>query len=145
LAVRKGLSFSGEEKESVASFLEACEEFQSDNDASDVVMFRLASEILKGKALQWMRVYRSSIGTFSILKDKLREAYLPLDYDVRLRKDIFIRTQGAGEGINEYLNCISPMNRRCTRSLPETELVELAYQNLHPDYLGQIPTGSFPP
>jgi hypothetical protein len=35
------------------------------------------------------------------------------------------------------------MNRRLTRFRPETELVELAYQNLHPDYLRQIPTGSF--
>jgi hypothetical protein len=57
-------------------------------------MFRLASKTLKGKALQWMRINRSSIGTFSMLKDRLREACLHLDYDVRLRKDIFIRTQG---------------------------------------------------
>lgn len=139
LAGRKGLSFSGEETESVASFLESCDEFQADNDASDDIMYRLTSEILKGKALQWWRVSRNSLGTFSALKDGIREAYLPLDYDIRLRKDMFVRTQGAGEKINEFLTCVSAMNRRLKRPLQESELVELAYGNLHPDYLQQIP------
>lgn len=142
LANRKELSFSGEEAESVASFLDACDEFQTDFEASDSIMYSLSSEILKGKALQWLRVNRSSLGTFSVLKERLREAYLPGDYDIRLRKDMFVRTQGPGERINDFVTCLSAMNRRLRRPLQEGELVELAYGNLHPDYLGQISPNS---
>ena len=143
LAARKGLSFQGDETESVASFLEACEEFQIFNEATDAVMLRLAPEILKGQALKWFRVNRESFDSFSCLRDRLREAYLPADYDMRLRKDMFVRTQGAGERINAFLTCMSAMNRRLRHPMTERDLTELAYGNLHPDYLGQSLSNTF--
>jgi hypothetical protein len=48
LAIHKGLTFSEEENEGVASFIESCEEFQVLNSASEAEMLRLVSEIIKG-------------------------------------------------------------------------------------------------
>ena len=143
LAIRKGLSFSGEETESVVSFIERCEEFQVFNEVPEAAMCRLAPEILKGKALQWFRVNRESIDSFNTLKERLRETYQPANYDLRLRKDMYVRTQGAGETINEFLTCMAAMNRRLTIPLTENELVGLAYGNLHPEYLAHISSGPF--
>jgi hypothetical protein len=85
-------------------------------------------------------VKRDALNTYTLFKERLRESYLPPDYDSRLPKDLYGRTQGEGERIVDFLTCHSGMNRRLRQPLSETDLTELAYENLNPDFLCQIPS-----
>jgi hypothetical protein len=142
-ASRKGLVFSGNVGEGVTAFLEACADFQCTKGVSDELMWRLTPDLLDGSALKWFRVNRSSFLSFSDFKTALRATYLPANYEMRLKKDLFKRTQGMKERMSEYVTCIATMNGRLNRALTDPELVELAYCNLNPVYRKSIPKCTF--
>lgn len=135
---RWNLRFDGDEGEGVNLFLERADAFKEYKRVSDEEMWGLVPEMIGMKVTQWLRANLFSISSWGEFKREIRRAYLPVGYDIRLKKDMFARTQGEGERVNEYITVLRTMNARLENSLEEGELLSLALDNLHPFYLTKI-------
>lgn len=117
---------------SVTSFIEDIEEMAEARGVSKSRLFLSASELFKGDALLW---YRPRKGTFLNWEDllvKLRDAFLPPDYEVNLMNDIRKRTQGDDEKLILYISRMQGLFSKLTRKPSVSEQVALIKRNLLP-------------
>lgn len=130
-----GLKFSGEKNDlTVNSFIERVEELCLARNVSHVQLFNSAIDLFTGKCLYWFRLVRKSIKSWKELKVKLREEFLPFDYEDRLLAEIHRRTQGKDESIGLYLSIMDSMFSRLAIPPSASFRLNVLMRNLAPFY-----------
>jgi hypothetical protein len=135
-ARRWEIRFGGQAGESVMSFLEKFTRFTQHYELEDVVALKLIPEILHGRARNWY--WANSFSRIGDFYSEVKAAFGVPNYQMRLRRDIYNRTQGTHESLAEYVVVIQSMNRRLDEPFPEETLLEVICSNLNPNYVLQL-------
>lgn len=111
------LQFDGES--SVTSFLERVEEMRLARNASREQLLRSAVELFQKDALLWYRTQK--FDTWDELVTKLKQDFLPYDYELDLWEEIRRRTQGARERVVTYVSVMENLFNRLGQNRPSEE------------------------
>lgn len=128
----------GKEGLSVNAFIERVEEYRISRGVSEAELYSAITDLLTGKALSWYRSVKEKIYNWSGFVNKLRENYLPYNFQKDLRKEIDEREQGADESISEFFSCMLNYFGRLQKKLTELEKVEIIHSNLDPFYIERV-------
>lgn len=123
------LSFNGESG-SVVEFLQRIEEYRLSRGVSKDRLFRAAPELLRGTALNWFR--SETIKSWDDLVHKLKEYFLPYDYEFSLNEEIRKRSQGPHEKVIVYIASMQNLFNRLQNRPDEEMRVVWIRRNLLP-------------
>lgn len=128
----RGLNIFFDGHGSLTTFLEDLEDKATARGVQPDQLLQYAVEFLKADALLWFRTRRQNFRTWSDLKNGLRAAFLPMDYEYDLMEEIRRRTQGPDERLIIYVACMQSLFNRLSRRVPELEQVGIIRRNLLP-------------
>lgn len=115
-----GIKFTGTNDLSVAAFLKRVEEYCIAYEIDKKALLNKALFLFEDKAFVWYRAHRNSFRSWNHLSERLRESFLPPDYDEQLWEEIRDRTQGLDETIDVYVACMMNLFSRLKTPVPET-------------------------
>lgn len=123
------LNFNGESG-SVIEFLQRVEEYRLSRGVSKDRLFRAAPELLRGTALNWFR--SENVNSWDELVQKLKEYFLPYDYEFSLNEEIRKRSQGSHEKVIVYIASMQNLFNRLNNKPDEETRVIWIRRNLRP-------------
>lgn len=132
------VSFSGEINESLTSFLERVSELREARNVSNSELFSSAVDLFSGPALIWFRSIKHTVDNWQSLVEKLRDTFLPSDYNDELLAEIRKRTQGEKENVILFIAQMQGLFAKLTPKPTETEQIKIIRKNLLPYFLGQL-------
>lgn len=124
------------------SFLERIQELTAIYQFTDAQLLNTVPQLLRGKALLWCRNNRNN---WRIWKDFLADFeifYLPPRYRIKLREEIYNRTQGENEKFKDYVIAIQTLMRRLG-DFSRNEQITRIYENMKPEYKTYIKPDDF--
>lgn len=127
---RWNITFDG--NSSVTSFLEDLEDLADSRGMPKTLLFQSISECLKGDALLWFRPRKHLFADWDDFKAKIRQAFLPPDYEANLMEDIRRRTQGPEERLVNYVSRMQSLFGKLSNPPPEREQLHMIRRNLLP-------------
>lgn len=122
----------------VSSFLERIEELRIARGLTRNHLFIAAVELFKGDALIWYRSVRPNLRDWDDLVGKLRNAFLPCDYENSLWEEIRSRTQGAEERVVIFIAAIENLFNRLPNKPSEISRILIIRRNLLPAIQTQL-------
>lgn len=128
----------GKEGLSVNAFIERIEEYQISRGVSESDLYRSITDLLTGKALSWYRSVKEKIHNWPEFVNKLRENYLPFNFQKDLMREINEREQGVEESISEFFSCMLNYFGRLEKKLTEKEKIEIIHGNLDSFYIDRV-------
>lgn len=129
---RWGIKFNG--SSAVNQFIESIEEMAVARQVSHEILFKQAAELFTDQALVWFRFVKNSLTSWTELTSRLRSAFLPADFDLRLMDEIRQRTQGNGERAEIYIAVMENLFSRLTTIPDEKTRLALIRRNLQPHF-----------
>lgn len=142
--VLQGVSFGGESGDRVDVFLRSLERVRRIEEITDSELLKVIPTLLTGSAASWFEANASSLTSWSRFESRVKEVYLPRNHDLRLRRDLYHRTQAEGEKVDHFLSCLQNVNRTLRVPMAEGDLVDLAMENIHPNYQLSLAGKNFP-
>ncbi|XP_063380626.1 uncharacterized protein LOC134667231 [Cydia fagiglandana] len=136
LVQKLNLKYDG--KTCVKAFLRKLEQVRVSRDIPDSTLFRSACELFTDEASSWFNGICDQVHCWTDLKAVMIRDYLPLDYNVRLMREIRARTQGFDESIVNYVSVMLNYFSRLETPLPEAEKLSILVQNVRPFYSKQL-------
>lgn len=130
------LSYDG--KSCVFEFLERVEELAVSRSISESALLRGLPELLSGNALQFYRQSKGSFHSWYEFRQILKDKYQPEDYQFRLSKDIYVRTQGKQETVSDYFATMDTLFGRLARPMSEGQKLDILLRNVRPVYSNQL-------
>lgn len=119
---------------SVTSFIEEVEQLADSRNISKVRLFHSVYELLRGDARDWYLPRKPTFTDWEDFKHRLREAFLPLNYEDNLLDGIKRRTQGSDERLILYVTRMQNLFKKLTaKRPPEEEQVAIIRKNLLPN------------
>lgn len=131
---RWNVKFTG--RNSVSDFLERVEELSNSRGVSKAQLLRSAPELFSQEALWWYRT--NNFDDWDELTKKLKEDYLPYDYENVLWDEIRHRTQGAQERVLTFVIAMESLFRKLPTPPPEEVRVNLIRRNFLPHIQKQL-------
>jgi len=131
------IKFSGDAY-TVFNFLEKVTDYATARNVSDEVLFKGFIELVEGKAFTWYRSIKSSVLNWEDLKTKLKNDFLPPNYEDEIWEQIKARKQRKGESAVLYFADLENLFNRISRIVCEATRVKFLRQNLLPDYLSHL-------
>ncbi|KAK9678909.1 Retrotransposon gag protein [Popillia japonica] len=133
------LKFSGTRNSlSVGAFLQRVDELSSARRIDEQQLFALALDLFEGNALKWYRGIRQTVHSWNDLVKKLKEDFLPADYEDKLLDEVRRRSQAPDETISVYLAIMSEFFSRFSAPLPETLQLRILMSNIAPFYQSHL-------
>lgn len=130
---RWDLKFSGDlSKLSVTSFLESVEELKIARNVSDEQLFISAVDLFSDSALVWYRAARSRVHSWSQLVERLKNDFLPPDYEDNLWDQIKSRKQGPDEKCSLFIAVMCNLFGRLPKPLSEQKQIKHILRNINP-------------
>nr|CAI5853480.1 unnamed protein product [Callosobruchus analis] len=138
LPYKWNLSFKGTPDESVISFLEKVESMRLSRCVQKNELFLSAGDLFKDKAWVWFNVNRPRFSDWDSLVAKLKEDFLPYQYQEDLMQEINNRTQGSEERVSLYICAMEGLFNRLPQKPDEKTMVNKIRRNLLPFYVAQL-------
>lgn len=123
------ISFNGESG-SIMEFLQRIEEFRKSRGVTKEQLFRAAPELLRGTALNWFR--SQDISSWDSLVEKLKDTFLPHDYEFALNEEIRKRSQGPNEKVIVFISSMQNLMNKLKNKPDEATRITLIRRNLLP-------------
>lgn len=140
------IKFSGscaEGGSSAEEFLIAIREKRRGTDISDQEMLWAVPSLLEGVALRWYRLENHLWLNWSDFEDHFRVHFCDKNFQLRIREELHDRTQGKGEKLNDYLTWFRYIMQFLEPLPGIEEQLDLAYNNLNPEYKLRIDRNDF--
>lgn len=115
-------------------FLEKIESLSYSRGVSHAQLFRQAGDLFTGHALVWYRMIGPSVSSWSELVTKLRQTFLPANYDLALMDEIRSRTQASNERVEIFIAIMENLFSRLSKTLDEETRVNYIIRNLQPKF-----------
>lgn len=128
----------GKEGLSVNAFIERVEEYQISRGVSEIELYKSITDLLTGKALSWYRSVKEKIHSWPEFISKLRDNYLPYNFQKDLMREINEREQGTNESVSEFFSCMLNYFGRLQKKLTDQEKIEIIHSNLDPFYIERV-------
>lgn len=139
LPYKWNIHFSGTtNKESVISFLEKVESMRIARSVNKDDLFKCAGDLFKSQAWTWYNNNKNRFQSWDQLTQKLKEDFLPYNYDENLLDEIRNRTQGLNEKVSLYIMNMEGLFNRLTVKPSEKSIVDRIRRNLLPHYVSQL-------
>lgn len=143
LVCKWNITFDG--NSGLNQFLERIESLSLSRGVSKEQLFRQASDLFTGNALVWYRMITPSVSSWSELVSKLRQTFLPANYDLALMDEIRSRTQASNERVEIFIAVMENLFSRLSHNLDEETRIHYILRNLQPKFqrtcaLQNIPT-----
>lgn len=139
LPCKWNLSFSGiHPNESVISFLEKVECFRISRAVSKEELLTCAGDLFKAKAWTWFTVNKDKFQTWDDLVSKLKQDFLPYNYEEDLLDEINRRTQGRDEKVSQYICDMEALFNRLPTKPDESHMIHKIRRNLLPQYISHL-------
>nr|CAI5861030.1 unnamed protein product [Callosobruchus analis] len=138
LPYKWNISFKGTPDESVISFLEKVESMRLSRCVQKNELFLSAGDLFKDKAWIWFNVNRPRFSDWDSLVAKLKEDFLPYQYQEDLMQEINNRTQGSEERVSLYICAMEGLFNRLPEKPDEKTMVNKIRRNLLPFYVAQL-------
>ena len=122
----------------VFDFLERLHELAESRCIADNELLRGIPEILSGTALQFFRQVKGTVVSWNDFCQQLKQRFQPDDYNYRLSKQIFIRTQAKSESVADYFATMSTLFSRLARPMLEEQKLEILIRNVRPVFSNQF-------
>lgn len=133
------IQFDGQS--SVTNFLERIEELRVSRGVSKEQLLTNAPELFTKEALIWFRTQHFS--SWDDLTERLKETFLPYDYEFDLMEEIRKRTQGSKERVITYVAAMENLFYKLGPNIPpEWTRVKLIRRNLLPYLQTQLALSS---
>lgn len=124
------MKFSGNADGEVVIFLKDVENMAIAQNTSMDELRKSIGLLLKGRAHDWYRVYGYVAGTWSDFVQRIKEEYLPADFDHRVAEEIRLTKQMPSETFQEFCVRMEMIFMKKTRLLTESEKVEHIKHNM---------------
>lgn len=132
------IKFSCSEQESVSCFLERIECLRVSRGAGDDEMFASAVELFTDRAFTWYLNNKDSFQNWHDLKIKLREDFLPHNYQENLLDEIKARKQGPYEKVTVYINIMRGLFNRLEVKPSNEDIIKIIRRNLLPKFVQHL-------
>lgn len=133
------VTFNGSmEKESLISFLEKIELLRQARNVSKDELFNSACDLFSGPAWIWFINNRNKVNTWDELIGKLKQDFLPYNYEEELLQEINNRTQGANERVAIYIASMEGLFNRLPNKPTEAVITNRIRRNLLPYYISRL-------
>lgn len=132
---RRKLFFSGEKNENVSLFLKNVNKVFDFYNLEEKDRLLIFPELLKGKAALWFNSNKPLISSWNELEKKILESYTSYESETQKMVNLLQRSQAHSESIEHYVACVQHLNAKLKNPYNEQELLKIASENLHPDYL----------
>ncbi|KAK9679313.1 hypothetical protein QE152_g40126 [Popillia japonica] len=101
-------------------------------------LFTSAGDLFKAQAWTWYNINRSRFTDWDDLVQKLRQDFLPYNYDDDLLEEINHRTQGHDEKSALFICAMEGLYNRLSKKPDEQTIVNRIRRNLLPQYVAQL-------
>ena len=128
------ISFSGESEASVEDFLTRLEECRGITPISDDDLLRALPLLIKDVALLWFRISDEEWRNWPQFKTAFRRRFGNYDFAARVREQIFNRTQGPKESMDDYLTHLRGLIMMLRNRVPLADQLDWAYRGLRPEF-----------
>lgn len=134
-----GIVFSGDNKGlSVNAFIERVEEYRVARNVSEIDLQNSIIDVLQGSALIWYRSIKAEVSSWNDFVKRLREEYLPFDYETELWNEIRNRIQGPKERVGNYFACMKNLFARLPQLPSEQQKLAVLRRNILPYYINGV-------
>lgn len=134
-----GISFSGREKGiEVVQFLERVNELQHARGVPLEDLFESAIDLFKEPALSWFRSIRHTVFSWPQLEQKMRDTFIPQNYDEDLLTEIKNRTQRPNESVVTFIAELRMKFRYMLVPIRLEEQVHIVRRNLIPFFVDSL-------
>lgn len=130
------LKFDG--SNSVNAFLEQVDELRIARNVSKERLFDSAVDLFEGQTLAWYRAVKHRVNNWDMLVTKLREDFLPSNYDDELWEEIKSRKQGNFEKPTIFIAIMINLFHRLTKTPSDSEQLKYIMRNLQPYYASHL-------
>ncbi|XP_049271310.1 uncharacterized protein LOC125758311 [Rhipicephalus sanguineus] len=123
-----------DEPKSVADFLEEIDRYVRATGASEAhVMARIRPLALRAAAGRWWRL-QTPFTTRAEFEQRFREEFLPPGYELRVQRELELRTQHPDESLLEYVRTMQELHRRAAPTASERDQVARVIRQSHPRF-----------
>ena len=137
LPYKWNLYFTGNKsKDSVLAFLEKVESMRISRGVSKDDLFKCAGDLFKSQAWTWYNNNRSRFNNWDQLVNKLKEDFLPYNYDENLLDEIRNRT--VNEKVLMYITNMEALFNRLSEKPSEQTIINKIRRNLLPNYVSHL-------
>lgn len=123
---------------SLHDFLSQIELLRVSRGVSDAELFLKCFELFKGSALVWYLSIKSKVTSWAELVAKLKDDFLPCNYQFNLELEINNKTQGVNEPANLFIASMENLFSRLEVVPDEQTRVTKIRRNLLPFYVSQL-------
>lgn len=124
--------------ESVISFLEKVESIRIARGVNKDDLFKSAGDLFKSQAWTWYNNNKTRFQSWDQLTKKLKDDFLPYNYDENLLDEIRNRTQASNEKVALYIMNMEGLFNRLTEKPSEKIIIDRIRRNLLPTYISQL-------
>lgn len=128
---------------SLNEFLSRVEMFVRAENVSEIVLISNFHLLLRGRAERWFWSNQCDFRSWNSLLRKLKEEYLPRNYEFLLREEILNRIQLEGEQFSHFITDMKMLFSRAYPPLEERFKIYAVQKNILPDYSLQMATLDF--
>ena len=122
------ISFSDKSGVSAEDFLTQPEECRGITPIKDFDLLRAVPMLLKDEALLWFQISKDKWRNCSEFMTAFRRRYGNYDSAARMREQIFIRTQGPKENLDDYLTQLRGLIAMLRDKVPLADQFDWAYR-----------------
>lgn len=140
---RWGVSYSGGGEGSIEEFLTRVEECRELTGLTEAELLRALPLLLSGTALQWYRQNRHLFQSWEQLRFAVRDRFGEALWQRRLKEEARRRTQGPDESAADFFTGLQGILAHFNPPMPPNEVLDLAYENLRPEYRDAIRRSDF--
>lgn len=128
------MSFNGKADGEVIAFVKDVENMAISQGTSMEDLRRSISILLKGRAQDWYRVYGYQCGVWTDFVARLKEEFLPADFDHRVDEEIRRTKQFESETFQEFCVRMEMVFMKLSYEMMESMKVEHIKHNMHRSY-----------
>ena len=128
------ISFTGKSGVSAEDFLTRLEECRGITPIKDDDLLRALPMLLQDVALLWFWISKDEWRNWSEFKTAFRRRFFNYDFAARVREQIFNRTQGQKESVDDYLTYLRGLIAMLRDKVPLAEQLDWAYRGLRPEF-----------
>ncbi|XP_077496421.1 uncharacterized protein LOC144107294 [Amblyomma americanum] len=116
-------------------FLLALDQYGQTTGTSERDMLRRVIPVALGdQAARWYRLVGHTASTMADFRRMFREEFLPYDYQLRMRRELELRTQAPDESLVEYVRAMQELYDYADPGASNAERVERVVRQSHPTF-----------
>lgn len=135
---KRKVFFNGKQGSDPHRFLVYLNECITSMGITQAEVYNCLPVVLHGEALDWFRINKTKLPNFEAFSKALVSNFSVKNYQNKLIYEALARQQGKNEPITTFITNIRLIFNQMEPQLPESRQIDIACNNLNPNYIQQI-------